>query len=250
MPCSSLYASWMRAPAVGLANRGPHRVGHRVSVHDDPAVDVAGGAAGRLDQRAGRSQEAFLVGVEDRDERHLRQVEPFAQQVDARPARRTRRGADRAGSPRARASRCPSADSGPGRPAPDSTASGPPPCAWSASSPARARAARRAPGSPASRSSTCPLTGPHLDRRIDQARRPDDLLDDDALRLRQLVRPRRRRHEDDLRRRAPPTPRSSAAGCRAPTAAGSRRRPALPCATGRRGTCRGSAARSGGSRPR
>ena len=47
------------------------------------AVDVARGAADRLDQRARRAQEAFLVGVEDRDQRDLGQVEPLAQQVDA-----------------------------------------------------------------------------------------------------------------------------------------------------------------------
>ncbi len=34
-----------------------------------------------ISERA-RAQEAFLVGVEDRDQRHLRNVEPFAQQVD------------------------------------------------------------------------------------------------------------------------------------------------------------------------
>ena len=36
-----------------------------------------------LDERALRAQEAFLVGIEDGDERDLRQVEAFAQQVDA-----------------------------------------------------------------------------------------------------------------------------------------------------------------------
>ena len=34
-------------------------------------------------KRAFRAQEALLVGIEDRDERHLGQVEPLAQQVDA-----------------------------------------------------------------------------------------------------------------------------------------------------------------------
>ena len=45
--------------------------------------DVTGGAADRLDQRAARPQVALLVGVEDADEAHLRQVEALAQQVDA-----------------------------------------------------------------------------------------------------------------------------------------------------------------------
>ena len=40
-------------------------------------------AADGLDQRALRAQEAFLVGVEDRHQRHFGNVEPFAQQVDA-----------------------------------------------------------------------------------------------------------------------------------------------------------------------
>ena len=46
-------------------------------------LHVARGAADRLDQRARGAQEALLVGVEDRDQRHLGQVEPLAQQVDA-----------------------------------------------------------------------------------------------------------------------------------------------------------------------
>ena len=54
-----------------------------VGVHQHAAVDVARRAADRLDQRRLAAQEAFLVGVEDRDERHLRQVEPLAEEVDA-----------------------------------------------------------------------------------------------------------------------------------------------------------------------
>ena len=55
----------------------------RVGVHVDLARHVAGRAADRLDQRGARAQEALLVGVEDRDQRHLGQVEALAQQVDA-----------------------------------------------------------------------------------------------------------------------------------------------------------------------
>ena len=47
------------------------------------AVDVARGAADGLDQRGLRAQKAFLVGVEDRHQRALRNVEALAQQVDA-----------------------------------------------------------------------------------------------------------------------------------------------------------------------
>ena len=60
-----------------------HRVGHLVGVHDHLTVDVAGRAADRLDQRRLRAEEALLVGVEDRDQRHLGQVEALPQQVDA-----------------------------------------------------------------------------------------------------------------------------------------------------------------------
>jgi len=36
-----------------------------------------------LDQRGGTAEVAFLIGVEDSDERNLRQVEAFTEQVDA-----------------------------------------------------------------------------------------------------------------------------------------------------------------------
>ncbi len=71
------------AALVGGVNRPAHGVGHFVSVHDDLAVDVAGGAADSLGQRRLAAQEALLVGVEDGHQRHLRQVQPLAQQVDA-----------------------------------------------------------------------------------------------------------------------------------------------------------------------
>ena len=45
--------------------------------------DVARRASDRLDQRAIAAEVALLVRVEDADERHLGQVETFAQQVDA-----------------------------------------------------------------------------------------------------------------------------------------------------------------------
>ena len=68
--------------ALGLVDAGLHGAGHAVGVHDHPAVDVAGGAAAGLDQGAGRAQEALLVGVQDRHQRDLRQIQPLAQQVD------------------------------------------------------------------------------------------------------------------------------------------------------------------------
>ena len=71
------------APAVGLGERALDRSGDRVGVEDDPAVDVAGGAADGLDQRRLGAQEAFLVGIEDRDQPAFGNVEALAQQVDA-----------------------------------------------------------------------------------------------------------------------------------------------------------------------
>ena len=65
------------------SDRALHRVGHPVGVQNRAAVQVAGAAADGLDQRSRRAQEAFLVGVENRDQRDFRQIETFAQQVDA-----------------------------------------------------------------------------------------------------------------------------------------------------------------------
>ena len=71
------------AATAHLGDGALHRAGHPVGVEDRPAVQVARGAAAGLDQRAVGAQEALLVGVEDRHQRHLGQVEPLAQQVDA-----------------------------------------------------------------------------------------------------------------------------------------------------------------------
>ncbi len=72
-----------RAAPVRLIDGEAHRVRDLVRVHDHVAIDVPRGAADRLDQRAAGPQVALLVGIEDADEAHLRQVETLAQQVDA-----------------------------------------------------------------------------------------------------------------------------------------------------------------------
>src|SRR3954454_20800450 len=69
-------------PPVGLFDRLLHRRGDRVGVHVHLAGDVASGTTDRLDERRARPEEAFLVGVEDRHEGHLREVETLAQEVD------------------------------------------------------------------------------------------------------------------------------------------------------------------------
>jgi hypothetical protein len=83
IPCSSLYASWMERRRFGLVERLLDRLGHLVGVEDHAPVDVPRGAPDRLDERRASAQEALLVGVQHRDERDLRQVEPLAQQVHA-----------------------------------------------------------------------------------------------------------------------------------------------------------------------
>ena len=67
---------------LGLVDRTLHRAGDVVGVEDRLAVQVARGTTDGLDQRALRAQEAFLVRVEDRHQRHLGHVQAFAQQVD------------------------------------------------------------------------------------------------------------------------------------------------------------------------
>ena len=71
------------AAAVGFGQRPLHRAGDAVGVEDDLAVDVARGAADGLDQRRLGAQEAFLVGIEDGDQRAFGNVEALAQEVDA-----------------------------------------------------------------------------------------------------------------------------------------------------------------------
>src|SRR6185295_11464388 len=71
------------APALRLAHRLTDRVGVLVRVHEHATAQVAGRTPDRLDQAALAAQEAFLVGIENSDERDLRDIETFAQEVDA-----------------------------------------------------------------------------------------------------------------------------------------------------------------------
>jgi len=71
------------AATVGLADRALHRPGHAVGIEDDPAINIAGGAADGLDQRGFAAQETFLVGVEYRHQTAFGNIQPLAQQIDA-----------------------------------------------------------------------------------------------------------------------------------------------------------------------
>ncbi len=194
--------------ALGLADRGAHRVGHDVGIHDDPAVDVARGAARRLNERAGRAQEPFLVGVENRDQRHFGQVEPLAQQVDAdqhveHAAPQVAQDLDALERVDVRVQ---VADLDAELLVVRRQVLGHP-LGQRRDQHALARA-RRARGSRCSRSSTCPLTGRTSIGGSIRPVGPDHLLDDDARRpcaaRRARASPRRRR----AAARALPTPRS------------------------------------------
>ena len=70
------------ATAVHLLEGALHRAGEVIGVENRSAAEVARRASHGLDQRPVRSQEAFLIGIEHRDERDLRQVQALPQQVD------------------------------------------------------------------------------------------------------------------------------------------------------------------------
>jgi hypothetical protein len=57
-------------------------LGLDIGVEDDLAVEMAGGATGRLDEAGGAAEVTFLVGVQDGDERDFREIEAFAEEVD------------------------------------------------------------------------------------------------------------------------------------------------------------------------
>ncbi len=68
---------------LGLLQRPLHRAGNPVRVQDGAAVEVTGRTADGLDQGVVRAQEAFLIGIQDGDQRDLRHIQPLTQQVDA-----------------------------------------------------------------------------------------------------------------------------------------------------------------------
>jgi len=76
IPRFVLNSTCFRAPAVGLLDCAPHRIGKAIGVEDRPAVQMAGGAAYGLDERALRAQETLLVGVEDSHQRHFGRSRP------------------------------------------------------------------------------------------------------------------------------------------------------------------------------
>ena len=66
------------APAVGFGNGALHRAGDAVGVENDATVDIARGAADSLNEARLAAQKAFLVGIENGDQRAFRNVEALA----------------------------------------------------------------------------------------------------------------------------------------------------------------------------
>ena len=69
------------APPDRFVYRLLHRLRYVVRIHYDLAVHVPRCAAGDLYEARLAPQETFFIGIEDRDERYLRQVKPFSKQV-------------------------------------------------------------------------------------------------------------------------------------------------------------------------
>ena len=233
--------------AVGLEEGAAHRLGHRVGVEDHPAVHVACGTADGLDQGHLGAQEALLVGVEDGHQRDLGDVEPLAEQVD--PDEHVELAAPQV------------ADEGAALQGLDVGVQVP-----AAHAHVGVVLGEVLGHALRERGDEHPLSGlgalahlaeqvvhlradrPDLHLGIDEPGGADDLLHHHPARLLELEGARgwpRRRWPVP---RAPRTPRTGAAGCRGPTAGGTRARPASPCGCGRPGTSRRPAGASGATR--
>ena len=70
------------AAAVRLINRHTHRIRHLIGVHVHLTGYITRRTTNGLNQRRGRTQEAFLIGIQNRNQRHLRQVQTLTQQVN------------------------------------------------------------------------------------------------------------------------------------------------------------------------
>ena len=69
-------------PPIGFGDRLAHGFRRVVGIEDRLPVQIPRRPPHGLNQRTRRTQVAFLIGVQDGDQRDLRQVEPFAQEVN------------------------------------------------------------------------------------------------------------------------------------------------------------------------
>jgi len=72
-----------RAPSCRFVDRLAHRFGDSFGIQQHTPFGVAAGSSYGLDERSLGAQKPLLVGVQDRHQRHLGQVQPLAEQVDA-----------------------------------------------------------------------------------------------------------------------------------------------------------------------
>ena len=70
------------AAAVRLINRHAHRIRNLIGVHVHLTGHVTRRTTNGLNQRRGRTQEAFLIGIQNRNQGHLGQVQSLTQQVN------------------------------------------------------------------------------------------------------------------------------------------------------------------------
>ena len=71
------------AAAVHFAQRVFHAFGFPVGIQHHLSANVARGAARNLYQRGGVAQEAFVIRSQNGHQPHLRNIYPFAQQINA-----------------------------------------------------------------------------------------------------------------------------------------------------------------------
>jgi hypothetical protein len=83
MPIGFVVRHLLGAAPIGLVHRPSHRIGHPLSAYRMAVPFRWRAARPMVWISARRTQEAFLVGIEDGHQRHLGNVQPFAQQVDA-----------------------------------------------------------------------------------------------------------------------------------------------------------------------
>ena len=65
------------AAAVGLVDGQLHAFRNFVGIHDDHAVNIAGGTSGSLRQRTVGTEESLLVRIQNSNKGYFRQVQPF-----------------------------------------------------------------------------------------------------------------------------------------------------------------------------
>ena len=72
-----------RAAAFRLRNGAAHGVRHVIGIHNHVPLGISRRTAYGLHERGLRAQEALLVGIQNRDQRNLRDVQTLAEQIDA-----------------------------------------------------------------------------------------------------------------------------------------------------------------------